>query len=106
MYSYLEIGNDYTAIESGFNLTGLFGLEAGIIEYDNDTYDLTASISAGPISVGINGIGLSFGITLNNTTLTIGTSVGWGTLALVIVLAVSPVPLLRLAAVLFFAWIF
>lgn len=114
-YAYDEIGNGgkYHGYGVGVNFANKFQFEFGITVGAIEDYALNMSTTIGKIgigfSLGVTGLGLSISLPLNDTTtITIGGTIGFGTIAVAASLAFIPVPGFRFVSrlILFLDWLF
>ncbi len=114
-YAYDEIGNGgkYHGYGVGVNFASKFQFEFGITVGAIEDYALNMSTTIGKIgigfSLGVTGLGLSISLPLNDTTtITIGGTIGFGTIAVAAALAFIPVPGFRFVSglILFLDWLF
>lgn len=94
-----------TSVGIGINVYGWLGIELGV-SYDYNLYvsvNLTPWIHAGA-SIGLDGIGLNFGITYENISADIDINIGWGTIlltGLAVAIAPAAAPLVALLGMIF-----
>ena len=126
IYKYLFVNVEYTLSTSpyspdtfhGFTSTGINGIKSGVgvnlfdkigvnVYYNTDIsvgFELQLSPIHVGASIGLDGIGVNFGISIGNTTHDINVNVSWITAGLCTALLVSPVPGSRVVA--FFVFLF
>ncbi len=91
-FAYTDVGNDMTIWGAGINLYEWLGIELYVNSYCNIgfTWSITPYFQLG-VSVGIDGLGLSFGINSGNINHNISINIGIGTLAVAFAVVAAPV---------------